>query len=145
MKRVKELTDELNSEKLRYNVLLKEKTDKEREIQILHAQLDTIQHKHEPTQSHPQHQQQQKMQTLELQLKRITEENMHLNNQLQQQQQQFLASKSMNTGDGSNIQLQVLSEQVKKLSVDNAHLEKKAKSNELLTQEAQVKNENLTR
>jgi len=122
MKRIKELTDELNTEKRRNNDLLKDKSDKEREIQILHAQLDTIQHQQEPTPAHPQ----QKIQTLELQLKRITEENIHLNHQLSQQQQ-LAASNLTNTDNSSNMRVQVLSEQIKKLSVDNANLEKKSK------------------
>lgn len=145
MKRVKELTDELNAEKLRFNVLLKEKSDKEREIQILHAQFNATQHKHEATNTNP-HQRQQ-LQTLELQVKRLTEENINLTHQLaQQQQQQLVTSKLVASGgDSSNIQFQVLSDQIKKLSVDNAQLEKKAKSNELLAKEAQQEKENLHR
>ncbi|CAF3462757.1 unnamed protein product [Rotaria socialis] len=140
MKRIKELTDELNGEKHRSNVLLKEKTDKELEIQMLHAQLDSVQHKHEPTNVHPQ--QRQQMQTIELQVKRLTEENIHLNHQLTQQ---LSTSKLIQTGDSSNLQVQVLSDQIKKLSVDNGHLEKKVKSNELLAKEAQQEKENLNR
>jgi len=132
MKRIKELTDELNTEKRRNNELLKDKSDKEREIQILHAQLDSIHHKHEPTSSHSS---QQKLQTLELQLQRITEDNIRLN-------QQFTTS---NTDDSSNIKVQVLSEQIKKLSVDNGNLEKKAHSKELLAKEAQKEKEDLIR
>ncbi len=79
MKRIKELTDELNTEKRRSNELVKEKADKEREIQILHAQLDSVQYKHEPTASAVS---QQKLHTLELQLQRVTEENIRLNQQL---------------------------------------------------------------
>jgi chromosome segregation ATPase len=141
MKRLKELTDELNTEKRRNNDLLKEKSDREREIQILHAQLDSIQYKHEPTSPHSQ----QNIQTLELQLKRVAEENIHLNHQLaqQQQQQQLTTSNLTNTGDLSNMKVQVLSEQIKKLSVDNANLEKKANSNESLAKEAQKEKERL--
>ena len=137
MKRVKELTDELNTEKRRNNELSKEKTDKDREIQILHAQLDSVHHKHEPTKVDS-----QKLQTLELQLKRITEENMHLNQQLTQQ---LTTSSFIHTGDSSTAKVQVLSEQIKKLSVDNANLEKKAHSNELLAKEAQKEKEDLIR
>jgi hypothetical protein len=136
MRRIKELTDELNTEKRRNNELLKDKSDKEREIQILHAQLDSIHHKHEPTSSHSS---QQKLQTLELQLQRITEDNIRLNQQLSQQ------LTTSNTGDSSNIKVQVLSEQIKKLSVDNGNLEKKAHSNELLAKEAQKEKEDLIR
>jgi hypothetical protein len=139
-KRIKELADELNTEKRRNNELSKEKNEKDREIQILHAQLDSVHHKHEPTQVNP-----QKLQTLESQLKRITEENIHLKNQLVQQQQQLTSSSSNNTGDASNVQVQVLSEQMKKLSVDNANWEKKAHSNELLAKEAQKEKEDLIR
>jgi hypothetical protein len=136
MKRIRELTDELNKEKHRNNDLLKDKSDKEREIEILHAQLDSIHHKHESTSSsHPQ----QKLQTLELQLQRITEDNIRLNYQLSQQ------LPTSNIGDSSNIKVQVLSEQIKKLSVDNANWEKKANSNELLAKEAQKEKEDLIR
>jgi chromosome segregation ATPase len=138
MKRLKELTDELNTEKRRNNDLLKEKSDREREIQILHAQLDSIQYKPEPTSPHSQ----QNIQTLELQLKRVAEENIHLNHQLAQQQQ-LTTSNLTNTGDLSNMKVQVLSEQIKKLSVDNANLEKKANSNESLAKEAQKEKERL--
>ncbi|CAF0896295.1 unnamed protein product [Rotaria sordida] len=145
MKHIKELTDELNAEKLRNNVLLKEKNDKEHDIQMLHVRLNSIQHKHESINAHPQ-QQQQQIQKLELQLQRVTEENIHLNQQLaQHQQQQLVTSNLIHTGDSSNLRLQVLSEQIKKLSVDNAHLEKKAKSNELLAHEAQKEREDLIR
>ncbi|CAF3904570.1 unnamed protein product [Rotaria magnacalcarata] len=140
MKRIKELTDELNEEKHRSNVLLKEKTEREREIQMLHVQLDSVQHKHESTNVHPQ--QRQQIQTIELQVKRLTEENIHLNHQLTQQ---ISTPKLIQTGDSSNLQIQVLSDQIKKLSVDNGHLEKKVKSNELLAKEAQQEKENLTR
>ncbi|CAF3407819.1 unnamed protein product [Rotaria sp. Silwood1] len=143
MKRVKELTDELNTEKVRNNVLLKEKSEKEREIQQLHAQLDSVHHKHESINAHPQ-QQHQQIQKLELQLQRVTEENIHLNHQLAQQQQ-LAASNLIHTGDASNLKIQVLSDQIKKLSVDNGHLEKKAKSNELLAKEAQKEKEDLIR
>ncbi|CAF4252289.1 unnamed protein product [Rotaria sp. Silwood2] len=144
MKRLKELTDELNAEKLRNNVLLKEKTDKEREIQIVHARLDSVQHKHEPINAHPQ--QHQQIQKLELQLQRVTEENIRLNHQLTQlQQQQLATSNTILTGDSSNLRIQVLTDQMKILSVDNAHLEKKAKSNELLAKEAQKEKEDLIR
>jgi hypothetical protein len=141
MKRVKELTNELNTEKRRNNDLLKEKSDKERELQILHAQLDSVQRKPESTQVHPQ---QQKLQTLELQLKRLTEDNIHLNQQLAQQQQ-LTTSSLVNNGDSSNLKVQILNDQMKKLSVDNANLEKKANSNELLVKEAQKEKEDLIR
>jgi len=141
MKRVKELTNELNTEKRRNNDLLKEKSDKERELQILHAQLDSVQRKTESTQAHPQ---QQKLQTLELQLKRLTEDNIHLNQQLAQQQQ-LTTSSLVNNGDSSNLKVQILNDQMKKLSVDNANLEKKANSNELLVKEAQKEKEDLIR
>jgi hypothetical protein len=141
MKHIKELTNELNAEKRRNNDLLKEKNDKEREIQILHAQLDSTQHKTEPSsKAHPQ----QKLQTLELQLQRITEDNILLTQQLAQQKQ-HVASNLINSNDAANMKVQVLSEQIKKLSVDNANWEKKANSNELLAKEAQKEKEDLIR
>ncbi|CAF0838966.1 unnamed protein product [Adineta ricciae] len=134
MKRVKELTDELNAEKRRNHDLLKEKTDKERENQILHAQLDSVSHKSTPSQGATQPQQ-QKLQTLEMQVKRLTEENAQLQQQLT----------TTNTGDSNNLKFQLLSEQVKKLSMDNANWEKKAHSNDLLAKEAQKEKEDLLR
>jgi hypothetical protein len=139
IKHIKELTVELNAEKRRNNDLLKEKIDKEREIQILHAQLDSTQQKTESSSSkvHPQ----QKLQTLELQLQRVTEDNILLTQQLAQ----HTASNLINTNDAVNMKLQVLSEQIKKLSVDNANWEKKANSNELLAKEAHKEKEDLIR
>ena len=139
-KRVKELTAELNAEKRRNNELLKEKADKEREIQILHAQLDSTHHKVESTSSSKGNPQ-QKLQALELQLQRVTEDNIHLTQQLAQQTASTLTS----TSDAGNMKVQVLSEQIKKLSVDNANLEKKAHSNELLAKEAHKEKEDLIR
>ncbi|CAF1140892.1 unnamed protein product [Adineta steineri] len=136
-KRLKELTDELNTEKRRNNDLVKEKAEKQREIQMLHAQLDSVQHKTDSTQAH-----QPQQQKLELQLKRLTEENLRLNQQLTQH---LTTSNVTNTGDASNMKFQVLSEQMKKLSVDNANWEKKAHSNELLAKEAQKEKEDLIR
>ncbi|CAF4022362.1 unnamed protein product, partial [Rotaria sp. Silwood1] len=52
-------------------------------------QLHSVQHKHEPTQVN-QLQQQEYIQTLELQLKRLTEENIHL----------------INTGASTNVKIQ---------------------------------------
>lgn len=118
-KRMKELVDELNAEKRRNQELLKEKQEKERENQILHAQLDSA------------HQQKQ---GAAAQPKRATEDN------LQQAQSNVNA-----TADAANMKLQMLSEQLKKLSMDNASWEKKAHSNELLAKEAQKEKEDLTR
>ncbi|CAF0821753.1 unnamed protein product [Rotaria sp. Silwood1] len=102
--------------------------NKTESAQILHAQLHSVQHKHEPTQVN-QLQQQEYIQTLELQLKRLTEENIHL----------------INTGASTNVKIQVLGEQIKKLSIDNANLEKQAHRNELLAKEAQKEKEALIR
>ncbi|CAF0877046.1 unnamed protein product [Rotaria sp. Silwood1] len=102
--------------------------NKPESAQILHAQLHSVQHKHEPTQVN-QLQQQEYIQTLELQLKRLTEENIHL----------------INTGASTNVKIQVLGEQIKKLSIDNANLEKQAHRNELLAKEAQKEKEALIR
>ena len=142
MKRMKELTDELQKEKRRINDLTREKTDKEREIQILHAQLDSIQHK-QPVSNAPQ-QQQQQTQALQLQLQRVTEENLHLRQQLTQQQEN-VAAQANNTGDAGNVQFRVLSEHMKKLSVDNANLDKKASRFESLAGEAQKQKDDLIR
>ena len=70
-----------------------------------------------------------------MQLKRLTEENAQLQQQLT----------TANTVDSNNLKFQLLSEQVKKLSMDNANWEKKAHSNELLAKEAQKEKEDLLR
>ena len=88
-------------------------------------------------------QQQEHIQTLELQLKRLTEENIHLNQQLTQQQ--HTSSNLINIGASTNVKIQVLSEQVKKLSIDNANWEKQAHNNELLAKEIQKEKEDLIR
>jgi len=100
--------------------------------------------KEEPTQVN-QPQQQEHIQTLELQLKRLTEENSYLNQQLTQQQQQQTSSNSINIGASTNVKIQVLSEQIIKLSIDNANLEKQTHSNELLAKESQKEKEDLIR
>ena len=56
LKHIQELTDELNNEKRRINDLIKEKNEKDMNIQILHTQLDSLQHQQQPTQLHPQQQ-----------------------------------------------------------------------------------------
>ena len=122
---MKQLNDELNLERRRYNDLLNEKNNKEREIQILQTQLNSSQHKNERIHV--------ESQTLELQVQRITKEN----------NQQLSTSNIMNIGNATNLQIQVLSEQVKKLSVDNANWEKKVKNNELLIKEIQHEKEDL--
>ncbi|CAF1431724.1 unnamed protein product, partial [Rotaria sp. Silwood1] len=96
--------------------------NKTESAQILHAQLHSVQHKHEPTQVN-QLQQQEYIQTLELQLKRLTEENIHL----------------INTGASTNVKNQVLCEQIKKLSIDNANFEKQAHPQSLPNVEKDLK------
>lgn len=114
-------------EKRRNHDLLKDKQDKDREIQILHAQLDSIQQKSDL--SNP----------IQLELKRLTDENLLLTRQVAQQ------SSSSNSNDASDKRIQVLSEQMKKLSVDNANWEKKAINSELLLKEIQKEKEELVR
>ena len=126
-KHVQDLTHELQMEKRRNHDLLKEKQDKDREIQILHAQLDSIQQKSDL--SNP----------IQLELKRLTDENLLLTRQVAQQ------SSSSNSSDVSDKRIQVLSEQMKKLSVDNANWEKKATNSELLLKEIQKEKEELVR
>lgn len=93
---MKELSDELNSEKVRYQQLLKEK---EREIETLRNQI------------------QSKSSNVQ-----VRQEN-----------------------DDGNVQFRVLSEQMKKLSVDNANLEKKAGRFESMVEETKREKENLQR
>jgi chromosome segregation ATPase len=134
-KRIKELTDELQNEKRRVNELSKDKSEKEREIQILHAQLDSIQTKQVSTSTS-----QQSHQVLQVPIQRLTEENAQL-----RQQQEVTNAHAVSNGDGINIQLHVLNEQIKKLSVDNANLDKKANRYESLTDEIQKQKDDLTR
>ena len=147
IKRVKELNEELNNEKRRINDLIKETNDKDRNIQLLHAQLTTIQHP------------QQQMQTFQVELQRLSEENMQLKQHLaqqkqhfqqqqqQQQQQQFAPMNlaSSNGGEPVNAQIRVLSEQMKKLSVDNGNLEKQLKARDASLKDTQKEREDLVR
>lgn len=119
---MQDLTQQLQIEKRRNHELLKEKQDTDREIQILHAQLDSAQQKSDL--SNP----------IQLELKRLTDENQQLNRQLNQQP----------SSQASEMKVQVLSEQIKKLSVDNATWEKKATTNEVLLKEIQKEKEELT-
>jgi len=76
-----------------------------------------------------QHEQQERIQTLELQIKRLTEENIHL----------------ISTGPSKNVKMQLLNEQIKKLSIDNDNWEKQAHNNELLAKQTQQEKEDLIR
>jgi hypothetical protein len=142
IKRIQELTDERNNDKRRINELLKETNDKDLNIQVLHAQLSTIQHP------------QQQMQTFQAEFKRLSEENMQLKQRLAQQQQQHFQQQqqlsslnlvSNNGTDSANAQLRVISEQIKKLSVDNGNLEKQVKTKELLLKDGQKEKDDLIR
>jgi hypothetical protein len=146
MKRIKELTDECANDKRRINDLLKETNDKDINIQVLHAQLNSIQHP------------QQQFQSFQVELKRLTEENMQLKQRVAQQQQHFqqqqqlssmnlLNNNNNNTPpvDATNAQVRVLSEQMKKLSVDNGNFEKQLKAKELLIKEGQKEKDDLIR
>ncbi|CAM4764507.1 unnamed protein product [Rotaria magnacalcarata] len=141
MKRIQELTDERNNDKRLINELLKEKNEKEINIQVLHAQLNACQHP------------QQQIHKYEAEYQRLTEENMQLKQRLthqqqhfQQQQQQYSSLNIMNNnGDATNIQLRVLSEQTKKLSVDNANLEKQISAKDQLIKEVQKEKDDLLR
>jgi hypothetical protein len=142
LKHIKELTDELNDDKRRINDLLKETNEKDINIQVLHAQLNACQQ-----------QPQQQLQTYQAELKRLTEENIQFKQRFaqqqhfQQQQQQQLSSMGLinNNTDSTNIQVRVLSDQIKKLSVDNGNFEKQLKTKELLIQEIQKEKDDLLR
>jgi metal-dependent amidase/aminoacylase/carboxypeptidase family protein len=152
-KRIRELTEELSNEKRRSNELQSDKHGKEMNIQMLKAQIDALQHQHQPTQLNSQQQHLQQFQAMQLQLQRLTEENMKLTQRLsqqqhfqQQQQQQQLASLNpMGSNDAGNMQVRVLSEQMKKLSVDNAAWEKKAEAHEGAFKQAQKEKDDLLR
>lgn len=144
MKRIQELTEERNNDKRRINDLIKEKNEKEVEIQVLHVQLNSFQHP------------QQQIQKFEVEYKRLAEENIQLKQRLTQQQQHFQQQQQQqqqysplnlinNNGDVANVQLRVLSEQTKKLSVDNANLEKQLNTKDLLVKEAQKEKDDLLR
>ena len=154
-RRVRELTEELGDEKRRNHDLQIDKHGKEMTIQMLKAQIDALQHQQQPTQLNPQQQQQQQQQ-FQSQLHRLKEENMrvnqllsqqqHFQQQQQQQQQQQLASLNpMGSNDAGNMQVRVLSEQMKKLSVDNAAWEKKAEAHEAAFKQAQKEKDDLFR
>ncbi len=138
MKRIKELTDECNNDKRRIGELMKESNEKDMNIQVLHAQLNSI---HNP---------QQQLQTYQTQLKRLTDENMQLKQSFTQQQhfqqQQQLSSMNLinnNNPDSTNIQVRVLSDQMKKLSVDNGNLEKQVNNKDLIIKELQKEKDDL--
>lgn len=138
MKHIKVLTDELNNDKRRISELVKETNEKDRNIQVLHAQLNACQ------------QPQQQLQTYQAESKRLTEENNQLKQRLTQQQQQpqfspmSLINNNNNTDPG-NVQVRVLSDQIKKLSVDNGNFEKQLKAKELLIKEIQKEKDEVIR
>lgn len=127
MKRIQELTDELNNNKRQISDLLNEKNEKDNDIQVLRAQLNTYQ---------PQQQ-------IQAEFKRLTDENKQLKQQLAQQQYTSLSIINSNA-DTTNAQLRVLIEQTKKLSVDNANLEKQLQAKDLLIKEEQKAKDDLT-
>ena len=146
MKRIKELTEELNGGKRRINDLTKDNNDKDRNIQLLHAQLTNIQHP------------QQQMQTFQAELQRLSEENMqlkqrlaqqqqHFQQQQQQQQQQFapLNLTNSNGGELDNTKMRVINEQIKKLSVENGNLEKQLTVKDASLKDIQKDREGLVR
>lgn len=109
---LKKVSEELNNEKRRSNELLKEKIDKERQIENLLSQVQSLSSK---------------------------------------QNNESTQIRSNQENDYGTIQFQVLNEQMKKLSVENAVLEKKATRFEVLAEEAKKEkdeirrsNENLT-
>ena len=155
-KYVRELTEELNNEKRRSNELQADRHSKEMNIQMLKAQIDALQQQQrQPTNSNSQQQQQQQQQQqfqlLQSQLQRLTEENMKLSQQrsqqqhFQQQQPQLSSLNPMGSNDAGNMQVRVLSEQMKKLSVDNAAWEKKAEAHEVAFKQAQKEKDELLR
>lgn len=146
MQRMKELTDELNHDKRRINDLIKDTNDKDLNIQMLRAQLNTIQHP-----------QQQQMQTFQAEFQRLSEENGLLKQRLSQQQQHFqqqqqqqqqfspLSLANNSGGEAGNAQLRVISDQIKKLSVDNGNLEKQLKTKDVSLKEGQKEKDDLVR
>ena len=124
MSYIKGLTDERTKDKRRITELIQETNDKDRNIQVLHAQLNSIQHP-----------QQQQIQSYQVEFQRLRDENtqlkQHLSQQHFQQQQQVAPMNILPTNnESSDVQFRVLSEQVKKLSVDNGNLEKQLKARE---------------
>ena len=142
MKRIKDLTDECNNDKRRIGELMKEANEKDMSIQVLHAQLNSIQHP------------QQQLQSYQVELKRVTDENIQLKQRIAQQQQHFqqqqqlssmnlISNNNNNNTDSTNIQVRVLSDQMKKLSVDNGNLEKQVNNKDLIIKELQKEKDDL--
>ena len=157
MARIQELTDQLNNEKRRVNDLMKAVNDKDLNIQALHGRLDASKHQQPPTQLNA-HQQNQ-FQTLQLQIQRLTEDNIQLNQSLAQQQhqqqqqqkqqhfqqQQFSSLNTNNPNDPVHMQNRILNEQMKKVSLDNAEWEKNVKTSQALVQQVQKEKEDIVR
>jgi len=146
MKRMKDLNDELAHDKRRINELINDGKEKDFTIQGLRAQLNAFQHP------------QQQIQPYQLQIQRLTDENIQLKQRLSQQQQYIqqqlpsmnLLNNNNNNHNNSNsepsdVQLRVLSEQVKKLSVDNGNLEKQLKSKDQTYKDFQKEKDDLIR
>ena len=153
MTRIKDLTDQLNNEKRRVNDLMRAVNDKDLNIQALHARLDVSKQQQPPTQLNAQ--QQSQFQTLQLQIQRLTEDNIQLNQSLAQQQQQqqqqhfqqqqFSSLNTINPNDPVHMQNRILNEQMKKVSLDNAEWEKTVKTKQALVQQVQKEKEDILR
>jgi hypothetical protein len=138
MKRIIELTDERNNDKRRIAELVKETNEKDNNLQVLRVQLNSVQHP------------QQQLQSYQVEFKRLTEENMQLKQRLSQQHQQLSSlnlthNNNNNNNDSTNVQVRVLTEQIKKLSVDNGNLEKQLNTKDLVIKEAQKEKDDLLR
>ena len=151
--RIKDLADQLNNEKRRVNDLSKAVNDKDLNIQALHARLDASQHQQPPAQLNAQ--QQNQFQTLQLQVQRLTEDNIQLTQRLAQQQQQqqktfqqqqqFSSLNAINPNDPVHMQNHILNEQMKKLSLANAEWEKNVKASQAVVQQAQKEKDDILR
>ncbi|CAF0746345.1 unnamed protein product [Didymodactylos carnosus] len=123
--RLKDLTNELNLEKKKTNDLIKQLNDKETEKQILLQQFDT-KHKQEmqmrQQQSLPPQQQQQQQQHM-MALQRLTEENQHLQQQLQAAQIHHQKASPQSASPSTGL-VQMLTTQLEQTSVKNGNLEK---------------------
>lgn len=137
MEHIRDLTDALENEKRRIHDLLREKDEKEKTIQLLRSQIDALQQHQNSSQLT--NQQQHQFQSLQLQIQRLTDDNIHLNQRLSQQPQ------TMNANDSTNAHIRLLRDQLEKVSVKNGEYEKKAKANDALIEKHQKEKDELIR
>ena len=132
----------MNNEKRRISDLLREKNEKEHAIQVLRNQLSTVQHQQQPA-IQMNAQQQHHYQELQKELQRSNEDNYQLSKRLEQQK--LSSSNHPNSSDSVQSQLQVMTNELKRLAMENSSWEKKVKANDEILKKSQEKHDQLYR